>query len=144
MQSTEADRADLGLRARVRLARRVLDREIARGASPRDSRELALRVDQLTSAPERHTLAACLENILAAAEECRADPGSRVVLDHAAVIVARGEILTLIELLRSEAQLDARGVALGRLLIADPVGPLMRPCAGRTLGQAILEIADAL
>ena len=86
MQSTEADRADLRLRARVRLARRVLDREVAWGASPHHSRELALRVEQLTSAPERHALAACLENILAAAER------SGTVSRSQAMIVCSGMI----------------------------------------------------
>jgi len=42
---------------------------------------------------------------------------SRLILDQAAVIAARGELVTLIELLRGDAAVDPRTVAAARLLI---------------------------
>lgn len=129
---------------RVRLTRRILDDQIAEGSGVDRSPALSLRANQLSRAAERYAVAACLANILDAAEECQVDPGSRLMLDHAAVIASRADIVALIEVLRSETAVDVRGVALARLLTERRTSPLFRACSGRTLEQAITEIADAL
>jgi hypothetical protein len=103
-----------------------------------------LRARQLSSAPERRAIAAWLANILDAADDCQVGLASPRLPDHAPVIAARGEIVALIELLRGETALEVRGIALARLLADGPAGRLLRPCPGRTLGQALAGIIDAL
>lgn len=103
-----------------------------------------MRARQLTGATERRALAACLANILDAAEEREADPSSRLVLDHAAVIASRSEIEALIALLRGDAVLDVRGVALARLLAVDRTSPLVHQRRGRTVQAALREVLEAL
>ncbi len=76
----------------------------------------ALRALQLTGATERRCVATSLRNILEAADERHADPASPVRLNHADVLAARHGIVALIEVLRSEQTVTARGVALARLL----------------------------
>jgi hypothetical protein len=126
--------ADWRLRLRVRVGRRV-DGNPAR----------ALRARQLSSAAGRRAIAACLANILDAADECQVGLASpRLLLDHAPVIAARSEIVAVIELLRGDTALETRGIALARLLADDPAGPLLHPCPDRTVGHAVTEIIDAL
>jgi hypothetical protein len=129
------------LRARLRL--RVLDREIAGGLLDGDAAR-TLRARQLTSDAERHGVAACLANILDAADERHADPASPLKLNHADVLAARYEIVALIEALRSEQHVEARGVALARRLLDDSCSPLLCARAGRTVRQAVDEAARAL
>lgn len=142
--SPPAKEWDWRLRLRAWVARRDLDREIAAGAYRDGNPVLELRALQLSRTAERRAIAVCLANILDAAEECQADPGTRLTLDHHAVIGARRELVALIALLRSELAVDVRGVALARLLTEDPASPLFRPCADGTLQEAVAEIADAL
>jgi len=138
------DSIGLRLSLRARLRRRDLDREIAAGASPAGNPLRELRARQLATRAERHTVAASFVNILDAAAECDTDPASRVTLDHSAVLAARSEIGWLIERLRDDGAVDARGVALARLLADDPAGPLVRPRLGQTLQQTIADIIRAL
>jgi hypothetical protein len=137
-------RAERGLRLRVRIRRRVLDREIAAGLQPESDAARALRAGQLTSPHERCCVAAGLANILEAADERHADPGSLLRLNHAQVLAARLEILALIEALRSDRAVAPRGVALARLLIDAPGSPLLRPQTCRTVRQAVSEAIAAL
>jgi hypothetical protein len=132
------------LRLRVRLARRVLDDRLAAGGQVDGSVALSLRATQLTSAPERRAVAAALEHILDAALEREADPGSGLIVNHKEVIASRPEILAVVEALRGESAVDARGVALARVLIERRTSPLARPSAERTLAETIAEIAQAL
>lgn len=136
--------ADWRLRLRVRAARRSLDREIAQGASLVDDPARAVRARQLRSSSERRAIAACLANILDAAQECQADPGCRLALNHAAVLGARVQILAIIETLRCPYAVSARGVALARGLTASLTGPLVADYSDATLRQASAEIIDAL
>ena len=78
--------AQRGLRLRVRIRRHVLDRELASGLQPESDAARALRARQLTSRYERCFVAACLANILEAADERHADPASPLRLNHAEVL----------------------------------------------------------
>ena len=89
-------------------------------------------------------MAACLANILEAADERHADPASPLKLNHAQVLAARHEIVALIEALRSDQPVAARGVALALLLIDTGGSPLLRPQRGRTVQQAVSEAIAAL
>ena len=142
--SGEAAPAQLSTRIRVRLHRRVLDREIAAGAGVDADPARALRALQLTGPSERRCVAALLGNILEAADERHADPASHVRLNHADVLAARRGILALIEVLRSEQTVTARGVALARLLTEERRSPMLCEGTGRTVQQAVSEALAAL
>jgi len=91
----------------------------------------------------RRTLAALYANVLDAAEECDADPGSPLTVEYVSLIAARRQILELIERLRSSAELKPRGLALARLLVWDSASPIFRP-ARHTVSVALSQIASAL
>lgn len=139
-----ADHPNRRLRFRVRQTRRALDDRLAEGAEIDGSAALSLRARQLSGPRERRAVAACLEHILDAADECQTGGGPHLVLDYTAVITTRAEILAVIELLRSDLAVDARGVALARVLVQRRTTPLAGPCGERTLAHAIAEIAQAL
>jgi hypothetical protein len=141
---SQAGHTQRGLRLRVLVRRRVLDREIASGLQPEADAARALRAQQLTSLNERCCLAASLANVLSAADERQADPGSLLRLNHAQVLAARHEIVTLIDALRTDRAVAARGVALARLLLDADASPLLRPQARRTVQQAVSEAIAAL
>lgn len=132
------------LRFRVLLRRRALDREIARGLPLEADAERALRARQLTSRSERCCVAACLANILEAADERHADPASSLRLCHAAVLANRPMIVDLIDALRSERVLTARAIALARVLTQDARSPLFSSRPDRTVAQAVSEAVAAL
>ena len=132
------------MRLRVRIRRHVLDREIASGLQPDSDVARALRAQQLTSALERRCVAAGLEHILAAADERHADPALPLRLNHAEVLAARHAIVALIEALRCERTVDARGVALARLLIGASDSPLLCAQTRRPVRQAVSEAIAAL
>jgi hypothetical protein len=60
------------------------------------------------------------------------------------VLAARGDIVDLIETMRSERPLAVRGIALVRLLIDDGHSPLARVQPARTVQQAVSEAAAAV
>ena len=117
---------------------------IADGACVDGNPARVLRVRQLSNAPERRAIAACLANMLDAADDCQLGLASPRLPDHAPVIAARSEIVALIERLRGETALEVRGIALARLLADGPAGRLSYPCPDRTLGQALADIIGAL
>jgi hypothetical protein len=142
--SGEAASGQLSARIRLRLHRRILDREIAAGEPVRTDPVRALRALQLTGAPERLRVAASLGNILDAADERHADPSSHVRLNHAHVLAAGQGILALIEVLRSEQTVTARGVALARLLTEERSSPMLCESSGRTVQRAVSEALATL
>jgi len=102
------------LRARVRAAvrRADLNRELAAGADPRASDELALRARQLTSERNRRTLARTLRRTFAEAQRAPMTRGRAVIIDRAAVLHAKDAIAEMIERLDSKRPVRAQGVAL--------------------------------
>ena len=136
--------AEFSARIRARVHRRVIDREIAGGAVVDGDPARGLRAQQLTGVTERRSAATSLRNILDAADERHADPASRVRLNHADVLAARHGIVALIEVLRSEQTVTARGVALARLLTEERDSPMLCDGSGRTVQQAVSEALAAL
>jgi len=137
-------RLDRGLRLRVRMRQRVLDREIAAGLRPDSDAALELRAKQLTSTPERRRVAACLANILETADKRHAQPATPLTAIDAQVLAARHDLVVLIDALRGERAISARGVALARQLIESSGSPLVRSHAGRTVHQTVSETIEAL
>jgi len=133
----------LRLRLRLALRRRVLDREIAAGLPAIEDPARALRAEQLTSRPERRCVAACLTCLLDATNERHADPASRLELNHAEILAARHKVVELVEMLRSDRPVTARGMALATMLTEND-GPLLRTRPGRTVLAAVSETIVAL
>jgi hypothetical protein len=142
--------------ARSRAAR--LDRELADGASPEASADLAARAMRLTSMEFRRGLAASLERMLVAAGE-PAILWSQPVTGHAALTAARpprvplrlariGEsapgLAELAGHLLQPGPVPARGVAMLSQLLADGAGPLYREASRDDLGAIIERTARAL
>ncbi len=132
------------LRLDVRLDRRLLDHQLSDGAGVDASPALALRADQLSRPTERRAIAASLRNVLDAAEECEAGLAPRLHIDHSSVVAARRQIAAVIELLRSAAELEVRGIALARLLAEDPASPLLHPAPATSLRESLATVLAAL
>jgi hypothetical protein len=113
------------VRARTRLRRPWLDREIARGTE-RPSPALTLREAQLVSLRERTRLARRLEQVLVDASQ-PGTPSGVVRVDVSAVELARPVLTELILSLRSSEAVAARGVVLGWRLLTDPTSPVYAP-----------------
>jgi hypothetical protein len=93
--------------------------------------------------PERHRVAVSLANILEAADARHSQRGGRLTAIHAQVLVARHDLLLLIDILRSE-RVSARGVALARQLIESSRSPLVRSQARLRVQQGVSEAIEAL
>jgi hypothetical protein len=132
------------MRLRVRIRQRVLDREIAAGLPSDFDAAPAIRAQQLTSTRERCRVAACLASILEVADQRHADPSARLNLNHAEVLAARHELVALIDALRGEGAVGARGVALARQLIHSSGSPLSRARANHTVQEAVSKAIAAL
>ena len=135
---------DRGLRLRVRIRQRVLDREIAAGLRTDSDAARALRAQQLTSAPERRRVAASIARILETADERHAEPAANLTVVDAQVLAARHGLVVLVDALRGEGAVSARGVALARQLIESVGSPLLRAHPGLTVQQAVSKTIAAL
>ena len=71
-------------------------------------------------------------------------PDGALSLNHAEVLAARHEIVALIEALRGEGAVAARGVALARRLIESSGSPLSRARAKHPVQQAVSKAIAAL
>jgi hypothetical protein len=118
------------VRARTRLRRPWLDREIARGTERPASPALALREAQLVSSRERTRLARRLEQVLVDASPL-GTPSGVVRIDVGAVDVASPVLTELILSLRSSEEVAARGVVLAWRLLTDPTSPVYVPPLGQ-------------
>ena len=135
-------RQGLALRTRTRLGRAELDRELANGADPRGSDQLALRAYQLRSPAERTRIANALVEALGEAR--RGTPMNlRVRPQRDAVRAAADELQWLVLRLRDEHPTGLAGVAKAARLVDDRSGPLYRHDAG-DLDQAIASARAAL
>jgi hypothetical protein len=125
----DTTRTSFAVRTRTRLARAELDSELAHGADPASSAELALRAEQLTSAAERARIANGLVEALGDAR--RGEPMTlRVRPQRAVVRDAADDILALVLRLRDDRPLGIAGVAAAALLVDNRRGPLYRDNAG--------------
>jgi len=135
-------------RLRLTLRQVRLDDELAAGAEPVASRELALRAGQLTSPRRRARFARSLRRAIAAAElpPHRRLPGrgASVPVNRAAVLEARPELEALADDLVEISHPNPRGVALALRLLRDGAGPLYRPWSSDELREAAKGARAAL
>jgi len=134
-----------GLSLRVRLRRTRIDGELADAGGRARSEEHALRAAQLASEVNRRQVARSLREVVAAAENPRAEwLGSTAPLDRDVVVAGRDELMGLAHRLEQTGPLGPCGVARARVLASDGMGPLYNPASERSLGEAISWIADGL
>jgi hypothetical protein len=125
-------------RVRARLRAGTLDRELAEGACPEASVDLALHAAHLCEATQRRVLAGTLSRIASATDSPAA---SAAPISTWAVQRARPELSAVLDRLGSSGPLGVGGVARLRCLLTDGGGPLYRPSAP---GQLSRELAAAL
>ena len=155
----------------VWIRRPTLDRMLAEGADPHDSRELARRAAQLTSARHRHSLAAAIERALEEAEHPRGALSPVVPVQRREVLAARVALLRLAKDLAGDdrefisgvrrvvstrhtngdslgdmptERYRPRGVALVQLLLTDGESPLYAPHPAGELELAVRHANTAL
>lgn len=139
-------RAGVALRLRVYITRTSLDRQLVAGWPPESTAALALRARRLIDRRTRQRLACNLCRVVAYADRVeRRAPFSAVVIDCAAVRAGREALLGLAERLEEGAPVNPTGVVLARRLLTDGIdSPLCNPRCGRSVDQAVWEVADAL
>ena len=133
-----------GLTLRVRLRRARLDRDLAVRVGQR-SEEHALREAQLSSGVTRRDTARSLRDVVAAADDPRAEWfGSTALVDRDVVAAWRDGLMGLTERLEQPGPIGSCGVARARTLASDGMGPLYNPASERSMGEAISWVAEGL
>jgi len=130
------------IRTRQRHTR--LDEQLARGADPDSGPELSRRAAQLSSPEGRSRLANTLVDALGDARGAGLGAfRTKTRRRHEAVRASAGELLALVERLRDDEPIDARGAAMTALLVNDGASPLHGD-SGQELQRAIRAARDAL
>jgi hypothetical protein len=131
----------VGDRLGARLRVGALDRALASGAPPESDVALTLHARRLIAPRTRRRLARTLQSMVATT---RRPPRPPLRPPGAQVAVAGEDLLALADRLEDPGPVEARGVALVRMLLSDGGGPLhSRGAAGR-LAAAAHEAAAAL
>jgi hypothetical protein len=134
----------LFIRARVRLRRFALDKQLARGADPRSSAELARRAKELCEPKLRRRLSSDIERAI---EDASAGPRyltASIPLNRGSVRLCQDSLLGLAQDLRSPGPVYASGVALVRLMLLDGASPLYMPSDERELLEEVHRAHAAL
>jgi hypothetical protein len=121
-----------------------LDRDLASGACPDATVELALRAQMLVRASVRRDLARSAQRVLAAATQPAASRRPAVPVCRDRVRYAAAEFGELIRRLGVPGPVPARGVAQASLLLGDATGPLYHRGNREDLRARVREAADAL
>jgi hypothetical protein len=137
-------RAGLWQRLAVCLRASRLDREIAAGASPDITADLALRAQALVRMSVRHDLAKSVQRIVDSSTGATVSGRPRVPLCPDRVTEARDELQVLIEHLRTPGPVAAQGVAQARVLLSDGSGPLYHRGSRDDLRTRVHQAVDAL
>ena len=140
--TSDSNGASLPVRVRTRLRRGRLDRDLAAGADPAATPELALRAEQLVSSGERARIANALVETLGEAR--RNEPVTvRTRGERAAVRDSADELLSLVVRLREGGPVELRGLAITARLVDDEQSPMHRDDASE-LREAIRSALSAL
>jgi hypothetical protein len=141
--ATKLDRPSLRLRLRVSTQASVLDNELARGASPMDSCELALRARQLVQPKRREQFASALESLRARAQGA-SSVAKAAQTPRRETTDVRASFLALAQRLRDARPVYARGMAMLSFLLRDRTGPTYVPGSGPGLRRALRQVAVEL
>ena len=117
---------------------------LAQGDLPSSSPELIYRAEQLRSARCRRSFAAGIRRIVEAAEEPPSSFTAAVPVRRQEILEARADLTDLADLLRSEDNLQVRGLALLEPLLTSADSPLFNPSPEETLEHTVRRIRAAL
>ena len=135
----------LALRLRVAVKRDALNRELANGAAPARSPELALRASQLVSDHERRKVANGWRRALRDAHRPATTRSTASIVHRRAVIEAEDAIDGLIARLTDADPIAADGMALVERLMTDGVSsPLYNTAEPGTLRRQVMVATEAL
>jgi hypothetical protein len=126
------------------LGRFGLDQALARGVDPSTRGRLGHRAVELCEPATRRKIAAQLERAVEAADEPPRPLTVAVPLNRVAIRELCPLLFTLAEDLRSEEPMNARGVALARLLLMDGYSPLYGFRPARELEEELRRTRAAL
>jgi hypothetical protein len=136
--------ASLTLRMRVAAGRGRLTRELAEGADPASSAELALRAAQLTSQRRSEELVRTLDRAIREAHTPH-PPAPVVVISRRAVLGAEDAIEAMIARLGYAEPVQAQGMAIAEQMITDGVeSPLYSSDDPGALRRRVLVALEAL
>jgi hypothetical protein len=135
-------RAMAHLRARV--CARQLDRELAQGISPDSRAVLSMRAHDLIGLRTRSMLAQSIRRLLDDAAHPVGPMHFTVPICRSKVWRCRDALEEVANRLAGGEPLDARGVALVRLLLSDGAGPLYDHPSANDLAPALERVLDAL
>jgi hypothetical protein len=121
-----------------------LDQDLADGASPDASVELALRAQLLVRPRHRQELARSMSRLLSEAQRSSYGGRPAVPVCRDRIRECEDEFAELIGRLQARGPVPARGVAKAGLLLADAGGPLYRRSSRDDLRARLREAADAL
>ncbi len=136
-------RFGLGVRVRAFIKLAELDQALAEGADPRESRELALRAQQLAKPAKRIRFARAIERVVSDV----GSPEPQILLGvyrRWPVLKNRVLLRALADRLRAEAPVRLRGLAMVDLLLYRSDGPLYGAQSALQLEQALVEVLRAL
>jgi hypothetical protein len=114
-----------------------LDRQLAAGHAPEETRLLAARAQDIVAPHRREALARYWEHALAKAALPPSAPYDAAPLARGPVLATEPAIRELARLLRAPQPVTARGVAMARLLLTDAGSPLYRRAAPESLHAAL-------
>jgi hypothetical protein len=122
-----------------------LDRRLAAGASPQDSRALGRRARRLISDRKRRRMATAILRVLNEAEATGTPRTAAVPIQRGAVRACRRFLLMIAHELRdTEFPVSAKGVALVDQLLTDGASPVYAPLGERALEEAVRHAHAAL
>jgi hypothetical protein len=136
--------APLVVRARARVHRSRLVRELAAGADPDGTPERALCAAHLTTMRTRRGLAASVVNIIDAVSEPARGLSSAAPLARREILAARPALVGLNRRLCAPLTVNPRGVAILYELLRDAASPLYFPSDPDALDAAVGEATLAL
>jgi hypothetical protein len=139
-----ASRARSWDRLAMRLHGFRLDQDLAGGASPDGSVELALRAQLLVRPRHRCELARSVARLVSVARSSPHGGRPAVPVCRDRVRECEEEFGELMGRLRAAGPVSARGIAKAGLLLADASGPLYRRSSPGDLRAMVREAADAL
>ena len=133
-----------GTRGRVWWHRRALDVKLAQGVPPSCSPELTYRAEQLVSRRCRRSFAGGIKRIMDAAGEPPSPFTAAVSVNRAEILESSAELADLADILRSDEDVEVRGLALLEPFLTSGDSPLFHPQPEESLDRTVRRIRTAL
>jgi hypothetical protein len=121
-----------------------LDADLAAGMPPETSPRHAARARRIVAPRIRHALASDWEHLLLVSHTARRGPSGRVPIRRERLHRAEPEIRELIQALRANGPVPARGVAIATNLLTDGRGPIYNRKAPDDLTATVMRAVEHL